>query len=139
MKATLFTREDVYRLLSEHNLTQQWLADRLGISLQCLNRRLIVSKDFSTSFQEQLNEVFKREGIITENNEQINYLIKITLQTDSTISDELSQLNTLVEKITRDNDLTFDERKKAIEFLENMKIQVEEKIYQLIRILKGTI
>ena len=134
----MFTPEHIYQLVAERRIpSQAWLAQQLKMSSQAFNKMLLHGKGFGDDVQRKLNDILKREGIITDSTEQCSLLIKQTLHTDSIINQSLSSLNEITIKLAGDDDLSFDDKKKLIANYESMLDQVQERIYDLIRIVKG--
>lgn len=138
MKDLVITKDDIYRLLAERRIpSQAWLASQIGMSPQAFNKVLMHGKGFNDEQQKALNIVFRKEGVIVDDNEQCGLLIKQTMHASSIINQSLSSLNEVTLSLAGDNDLPFDEIKKLIDHYELMLEEFQQQVYSLIKIVKG--
>lgn len=130
-------QDEVKRILFDHEKTNTWLAKKLGMSKEDLHYQLNRSKNYPVDLHNRINEIFKKEGFITNATEKCEFLIKQTLQIDSVVGTSLTMLNSAVEKFTRDNVLDFREMKRLFDIVEKIRDGVNESLDNIESILNG--
>lgn len=139
MKITSFKPADIFQLVAEGRIpSQAWLAEKIGIKPGTFNKMLNHGKDIPGSTNEKINEVLKKEGVITDQHEQASFLIMQTMSTSAIVNQQLGQLNEITLKLAGDTDgLTFNDKVKLLNYYDDMLDEIKEKIYQLRRAAEG--
>jgi len=140
MKVTVIKPEDIYKMIAEGRIkSQSWLAAQMGFkSTQALNKRMVHGGGFNDEELIKLNEILKREGVIADANEQASLLITQTMCSSGIINQALAQLNEITLRLAGDSDgLNFDDKRKILDYYDEMLDEIKEKIYDLRRVVEG--
>ncbi len=127
-------RQQIKQILFENDKTKKWLQDKLPhidvyylLSDNC--------KKFDVNDYDEIIKVLDNEGFVTSEEDRCKHLAETVLRIDALLGNSLDLLNSTVVQFTTDNDLSFRERRKVADLLDEIDTRFENKISEAKKIL----
>lgn len=127
-------RLQIKQILFENDKTKKWLQDKLPT----LDIYYLLSdncKRFDVNDYDAIVRILDKEGFITSEEDRCKYLTDTMLKIDQLFGSSLDILNDTVIRFTADNDLSFKEKRKVADLLDEIDLRFQDKISDAKKIL----
>ena len=128
-------RQLIKNILFENEKTKKWLQDRLPDSIDVYYLLSDSCKKFDVNDFDVIMSVLEKEGFVTSEEDRCKHLTDTILKIDSVLGSSLDILNDTVVQSTSDSALSFKERRKIADLLDEIDSKFEEKIGDAKKIL----
>jgi len=129
--------ETIKQILFKNDKPKSWLAGKLRISPQSLQYKLDNHSALSADLFEDIMQILRKEGFITSESEQCNYLVKQTLKTDALLSSTIEMLSETVKRFVDDTVLDFREKKELSILIDKTRTDLNQAFDDLELIIEG--
>ena len=132
-------RYEVKEILFKNDKTKDWLKKQLkkeGFDTDVYYLLSENSKNFDVDISKAIDRIFKREGIIANNEDRSKLFTEEFLDLNSIITNSLSIMNRKVKEYFEDDNFEFDERMDALKSFEEMQDKINEVIEAIKRVVK---
>lgn len=127
-------RQQIKQILFDNDKNKKWLKNRVPhIDIYYLlsdNCKRFDVKDYN-----EIMNIFKNEGFITNEAERCNQLIDTVLKINSLLGNGLDLLNSSVSSFTIDKELTFPERHRLALLFDDLELSLVKRIDESKKIL----
>lgn len=131
-------RQQIKNILFENEQTKKWLQDKCAKRSLNIDVYYLLSdncKKFDVNDYDAIIKILDEEGFITSEEDRCKHLTETVLKIDSLLGNSLDLLNTTVVQFTNNNDLSFRERRKIADMLDNIDLNFEKRIEDAKKIL----
>lgn len=128
-------RQQIKQLLFDNDKTKKWLQDKLPTSIDVYYLLSDNCKKFDVDDYDQIINVLNKEGFITSEIDRCKELTDTVLKIDSLLGNSLDLLNNTVINYTKDNNLSFNERRKVADMLDGIDLRFQNHIEDAKKIL----
>jgi len=132
------TQERIKKILSNAGgrYNETWLAKKLGTKQNTLNYNLNHAVRFPEQLKEDIYEIFLREGLIKNRDDECTQFNSLTLDVISNAAMDLNKLVTRTKAAINNNEIDERERKELISIIGDMKINLVKPLDDMLELLK---
>lgn len=124
-------------ILTDNDITYQWLADRIGSSRQQVHYLLNTAKDIPTQTYLDMMKVFEKHGYMPASSAVCDSIASKALQTNSNLNNDMKSLNDMVIDIIADKKITAEERMRITELINTIKEATIKQYDEILTVING--